>query len=149
MHPTTRSRVGGIFLYVVLVFVGVMFGASVYQRISIIPEWGGDLPQSVVSYFCGTNSGAAMDRFWTSVTAPTALVIILALILNWRLPARPRWISIGAVLFFVMLAWTALYFIPKDLLGLVSRGGDARGVCLFHQSCYSRERLGPVLGWVS
>ena len=124
MHATTRSRIGGIVLYIVLVFVGTMFGASVYQRISIIPEWGGDLPQSVVTYFRGTNSGQAMDRFWSSVTAPTAIVIILALALNWPLSARRRWISLGAALFFVMLAWTGLYFIPNGVMPLMQRGGD-------------------------
>ena len=40
---TRRQRLAAIVLWSALVFVGTMFGASVYQRISIIPEWGGDL----------------------------------------------------------------------------------------------------------
>ena len=105
-------------------FVGTMFGASVYQRISLIPEWGGDLPQSVLLYFHDAHAGRAIDRFWTAVTAPTAVVIILALVVNWPFGARRRWISLGAILFFVMLAWTVVYFIPKGVIPLMVRGGD-------------------------
>src|SRR5262245_33735994 len=101
-----------------------MFGASVYQRISLIPEWGGDLPQSVVLYFRDTHAGQAIDRFWTAVTAPTAVAIILALILNWPLVDRRRWILRGVILFFLMLAWTAAYFVPKGVIPLMLRGGE-------------------------
>jgi len=121
---TTRQRLATILLWSVLVFVGTMFGASVYQRISLIPEWGGDLPQSVLLYFHDAHAGRAIDRFWTAVTAPTAVVIILALVVNWPFGARRRWISLGAILFFVMLAWTVVYFIPKGVIPLMVRGGD-------------------------
>ena len=66
----------------------------------------------------------AIDRFWTVITAPTAVLVILALIVNWPLTARRRWISRGAILFFVMLAWTVVYFIPKGVTPLMVRGGD-------------------------
>jgi len=120
----TRQRLSVILLWSVLVLVGTIFGASVYQRISLIPEWGGAPPQSVVLYFRGTNAGQSIDRFWTSVTAPTAIAIILALILNWPFVTRRRWISRGAILFFVMLAWTAVFFVPKGVIPLMLRGGD-------------------------
>lgn len=121
---TTRERFADVLLWLVLVFVATMFGASVYQRISLIPEWGGALPQSVVQYFGDPRAGQAIDRFWTLVTGPTALAIILALIVNWSLAARRRWISRGAILFFVMLAWTVLYFIPQGVMPLMVRGGQ-------------------------
>ena len=70
-----RQSVAAVLLWSVLVFVGTMFGASVYQRISLIPEWGGDLPQSVVAYFGDPRAGQAIDRFWTLVTAPTVVLV--------------------------------------------------------------------------
>ena len=120
---STRQRFATVLLWCVLVLVGTMFGASVYQRISLIPEWGGDLPQSVVRYFSDARAGQAIDRFWTLVTGPTALAIIVALILNWPLVARRRWVSRGAILFFLMLAWTAAFFIPSGVMPLMVRGG--------------------------
>ena len=120
----TRQRLAIILLWSVLVFVGTMFGASVYQRISLIPEWGGALPQSVVRYFGDPRAGQAIDRFWTVVTAPTALVIVLALVVNWPFRARRRWIGLGAAVFFLMLVWTAVYFIPGGVIPLMVRGGE-------------------------
>ena len=120
---STRQRLAAVLLWGVLVLVGTMFGASVYQRISLIPEWGGALPQSVTLYFSDARAGQAIDRFWTLITGPTALAIVLALILNWPLVARRRWISGGALLFFAMLVWTAVYFIPGGVMPLMVRGG--------------------------
>ena len=79
---TRREGVAALLLWSVLVFVGTMFGASVYQRISLIPEWGGALRQSVVTYFGDPHAGQAIERFGTLVTAPTAVLVILALIVN-------------------------------------------------------------------
>jgi len=104
--------------------LSTMLGASVYQRVSLIPEWGGSLPQSVVSYFHGTGAGASIDRFWTGVTAPTALLVIFATLANRPALARRKWLAGGAILFFVMLAWTAVYFVPKGVVPLMQRGGD-------------------------
>ena len=65
----------------------------------------------------------AIDRFWTVITGPTALLIVLATILNWPLQARRLWLALGAGLFFVMLAWTVVYFIPGGVTPLMVRGG--------------------------
>jgi hypothetical protein len=120
----SRQSVATILLSIVLVMVGIMFGASVYQRIALIPEWGGALPESVVSYFRDPHAGQAIDRFWTLVTAPTAIAIVLTLIVNWPFIARRRWIARGAILFFLMLAWTVAYFIPRGVIPLMVRGGE-------------------------
>jgi hypothetical protein len=124
LQRTTRARLAVFLLWSVLVLVGTMFGASVYQRISLIPEWGGALPQSVTAYFGDPRAGQAIDRFWTAVTAPTAVAIILALIVNWPFVRKRRWIASGAILFFLLLAWTVVYFIPKGVMPLMVRGGN-------------------------
>jgi hypothetical protein len=54
----------------------------------------------------------------------TAIVGILALILNWPVLAQRPWLLGGAILFFLMLAWTALFFIPKGVMPLMQRGGE-------------------------
>jgi hypothetical protein len=119
----SRQRFAEVALWLALLLLTTMVGASVYQRISLIPEWGGALPESLVSYFRGTTAGASMDRFWQSVTAPTALLIIIAGIANWPARSRRKWLGAAGVLFFAMLIWTAAYFIPKGVIPLMQRGG--------------------------
>jgi hypothetical protein len=124
---TFRQHVETTLLWAALVLVGTMFGASVYQRISLIPEWGGDPPGSVLRFFGDPRAGQAIDCFWTVITGPTALLIVLATILNWPLQARRLWLALGAGLFFVMLAWTVVYFIPAGVTPLMVRGGAGLG----------------------
>ena len=68
---TTRQRFAEVLLWSVLVLVATMFGASVYQRISLIPEWGGALPQSVTLYFRDPHAGQRRGqvRIWFEVHA--------------------------------------------------------------------------------
>ena len=119
-----RQRFAEAALWLALLFLGTMLGASVYQRISLIPEWGGSLPQSVVTYFHGTTAGASIDRFWKSVTPLTALLIIVAIIANRSALSRRKWLGAAGLLFFAMLIWTAAYFIPRGVIPLMQRGGE-------------------------
>ena len=119
-----RQRFAEVALWSALLLLATMLGASVYQRVSLIPEWGGSLPQSVVSYFHGTSAGASIDRFWTSVTAPTALLVLTTVLANWPTVARRKWLGTAALLFFAMLIWTAIYFVPKGVIPLRVRGGE-------------------------
>jgi hypothetical protein len=48
----------------------------------------------------------------------------VVLIFNWPPVGRRRWISWGAVLFFLMLTWTVVYFIPRGVIPLMQQGGD-------------------------
>jgi hypothetical protein len=119
-----RQRVAEVALWLALLFVGTMWGASVYQRVSLIPEWGGSLPESVVTYFHGTSAGASIERFWKGVTAPTALLVLASVIANWSAVSRRKWVAAAAALFFAMLVWTFVYFIPGGVAPLMVRGGE-------------------------
>ena len=118
-----RQKIGEALLWMALLLVGIIIGASVYQRISLIPEWGGALPDSVVTYFRGTNAGASIGRFWANVLPPTALFVLAATAFNWPERARRRWLGVGALLFFAMLAWTEVYFVPKGVIPLMVHAG--------------------------
>jgi hypothetical protein len=119
-----RQRLGDVALWFALVFLATMLGASVYQRISLIPEWGGALPQSVVTYFHGTGAGASIDRFWRSVIPPTGVLVIIAILANRAALARRTWLGAAGILFFAMLIWTFVYFVPQGVIPLMVRGGE-------------------------
>ena len=114
---------GEVFLWAAILTVGVIVGASVYQRISLIPYWGGDLPGSIVTYFQGTSAAAAIGRFWETVLPPTAIFVALALLTNWPNRRRRKWLVIAATLFFAMLIWTAVYFVPSGVIPLMVHAG--------------------------
>jgi len=118
-----RQNIGEVSLWVALLLVGIIIGASVYQRISLIPEWGGNLPDSVGTYFQGTTNAAAIGRFWENALPPTAIMVVLTLLTNWPERSRRKWLIVGAIFFFAMLAWTAIYFVPSGVIPLMVRAG--------------------------
>jgi len=74
-----REVLGDLTLYGALFLVGILNEASIYQRIPLIPDWGGHLPDS---------------RFWSSILPPSALFILAALVLNWPDRSRRRWLAV-------------------------------------------------------
>ncbi|HYX29675.1 MAG TPA: hypothetical protein VE863_14005 [Pyrinomonadaceae bacterium] len=119
-----RQKIGEALLWMGLLFIGTIIGAEVYQRISLIPEWGGALPDSVITYFRGTHAAASIGRFWLSVLPATALVVVAATAFNWPERARRRWLGVGALLFVAMLVWTEVYFVPKGVIPLMAHAGE-------------------------
>jgi hypothetical protein len=118
-----RKRVGEILLWLALFFVGIIIGAEVYQRISLIPEWGGDLPGSLVRYFQGTTAAASIGRFWANVLPPTALLVVAAFVANWPDRARRKWLGVTLLFFLAALVWTEVWFVPKGVIPLMVKAG--------------------------
>lgn len=119
----TRSRLAELLLWIAIVMAGVVLGASVYQRIALIPDWGGNLPQSVIDYFGGTTAAASSARFWTRFLPPTGLVLLLALVAGWPDRLRRPWLALAFGLYLVGMVWTALWFIPKGVIPLMEQAG--------------------------
>ena len=118
-----RQRIAEALLWIALLFVATIIGAEVYQRISLIPEWGAALPDSVITYFRGTHAAASIGRFWISVLPPTALFVIGAGVFNWPDRPRRRWIGVGTLLFVAMLVWTEVFLVPKGVIPLMAHAG--------------------------
>jgi hypothetical protein len=118
-----RQVIADFFLYAAILFVGIVNGAEVYQRISIIPEWGGHLPESLIQYFQGTRAAASIGRFWGTCLPPTALLVIGAVAANWANRPRRKWLTLAGLLFLGALAWTEIWFVPKGVVPLMVRAG--------------------------
>jgi len=121
---SVRQKIAEALLWIALIFLSTIIGAEVYQRISLIPEWGGSLPDSLITYFRGTHAAASIGRFWIGILPPAALFVISAAAFNWPERARRRWLVIGALLFVAMLVWTELYFVPKGVIPLMAHAGE-------------------------
>lgn len=119
-----RRRFAEIMLWVAIVLSGIVFGASVYQRISIIPEWGGNLPSSVATYFQGTHAAAAIGRFWAHALPPTALVVLLTFAVGWPDRLRRPWLALALGLFLVAFIWTEAWFVPRGVIPLMVKAGN-------------------------
>lgn len=102
-----------LLLWLLVINLGIAFGAGLYESRVVIPAWAGMPPST------WPNTGL---MFWVYVTTiPLTLLTVLNAIAAWRerSPRRRRWLIAVAVLACERLA-TFGYFIPT-MVGLMDR----------------------------
>jgi uncharacterized membrane protein len=100
-----------ISLMVSIIFYGIFIGGIVYAHIVFFPPYLSALPASAAL----TNGPFALrdENFWTLIHPLATLALIVALALNWKVPARRKLIAIPLVLYVMALVVTFLYFVPE------------------------------------
>ena len=94
-------------LWLFIIFLGIAFGAGLYESRVVVPMWTSDPPASLAS----PDSG---HRFWAFVTTgPLTLLTVANLVaaLQTQGPARAWWLT-AAIVTLVERAATFGYFIP-------------------------------------
>jgi len=51
--------------------------------------------------------------FWTLIHPLAILSLIVALVLNWKIPARRKLIAVPLIVYVLAIVVTALYFVPE------------------------------------
>ncbi len=120
-----RSVLPSLTLWAFVLWSCVVLGASLYESLVVWPLVAVDPPRSLAA----TNQVlAAAERagmfFWSWATPVLGLVALAALLTSFGAP-RPlmTWRIAGAVLVFVVVAATLLYFRPTIVSLVVEHGG--------------------------
>src|SRR5256885_12033794 len=100
-----------ISLMVSIIFYGIFIGGIVYAHIVFVPPYLSALPGSAAL----TNGPYALhdEYFWMLIHPLSILTLIVALILNWKVPARRKLIAIPLVLYVIAIVVTLWYFVPE------------------------------------
>jgi hypothetical protein len=122
---TTVIKMPGrtIWLFLLVIFVGIQFGAGLYEKAVIVPQWG-DLPGDlVVGAIDASGMRSAGRVFWPFVSPVVGVLAIVNLVLAWRsqLPNRRWWIA-GAALMCGYAIFSYSYFVPEMLVLQSSAG---------------------------
>ena len=104
-------RYNTVALMLSIVFWGTLLGGIAYSHLVYFPVYLSDLPNSaaLVNGPYALNEG----RFWMTIHPLLLLSLLAALILNWRVKPRRKLIAISFAAYIVVLAVSALYFIPE------------------------------------
>ena len=108
--------VGIVILALAAMALVIVGGGAVYEHLAVVPQWRAAPPASL-TMFQGTyalNPG----RFWPFAHVAAVTLLLGALILDWRTPAR-TFIEMALGGYGVLLIVTALYFLPE--LGTITR----------------------------
>lgn len=94
----------------------IVIGGAVYEHMIVVPEWSAAPPLSL-SMFEG-KYGLKPESFWKLVHPVTTLLLGASIILN-RKTARRNHLLLVFTFYLVILAITAIYFVP-ELLSITS-----------------------------
>ncbi len=86
-------------------------GAQIFETAVIVPVWTASPPESF-HIFQG-NYGLDFKVFWIISHSIHELTFILAIIFNWKISNRRKWLLMLFAIHMVMRAWTLAYFAPN------------------------------------
>lgn len=94
----------------------MILGAAVYEHIAVIPAWSAAPPKSLTMY--QGEYGLHAEYFWMAIHPVTLLLLIIALVTNWKNERRKSLlIVIGSYVLIIII--TSIYFVP-ELISITS-----------------------------
>jgi hypothetical protein len=92
-----------------------IIGGAVYEHLTVVPQWAAAPPASL-SMFQG-KYGLNTAPFWKMIHPVSLLLMVAALIANWK-TARRKYILIPIAGYVLVLIITFVYFVP-ELLSII------------------------------
>ncbi|WP_454194453.1 DUF1772 domain-containing protein [Nocardia sp. Marseille-Q1738] len=104
-------------LWLLVIFVGIQFGAGWYEKLGIIPLWESAPPDQVLTAMEESGFKRAGRAFWPFVSPVVTLLSLINLFVAWRTPGPfRRWWIAGAAIMACYSATTYGYFATQMLL---------------------------------
>ncbi|MCA1622924.1 MAG: DUF1772 domain-containing protein [Acidobacteria bacterium] len=107
-------KIAQILLWIAVVAWSLWFGGLMYEMVVILPLWSSSLPESVMEWNARPQFVVNPTRFFAPVAVTTVLSSLLGLILGWKSGNRRIWLFLSAICAIVTLAFTLIYFFPKN-----------------------------------
>jgi hypothetical protein len=120
-----RNRtLNGLLWYSVFAW-GSWFGGTLYQMLVIVPIWSASPPESVYSFFLGTDYNRTIFNFFGPpfMVARVAPVFV-ALALAWRLPKHRTALGIAVLCLVATIVFTFTYVYPINAVLFAQAGVD-------------------------
>jgi hypothetical protein len=105
-----------VWVWLLVIFVGIQFGAGWYEKLAIVPLWADAQADQVLAVMESSGMKRAGRAFWPFVSPVVALLAVINVVVAWRSNATYRrwWLAAGAVMTVYALASYG-YFVPQML----------------------------------
>ena len=112
-----------VWLWLLVIFVGVQFGAGLYEKQAVVPLWAEVPPDQVVDQMLTSGMWTAGRAFWPFVSPVVAVLAVVNLVVARRSPVDYRgWWLAGSAFMVAYAVFSYSYFVPQ-MLTLQSSGG--------------------------
>jgi hypothetical protein len=105
------KKANEISLFATLVAWAMLIGGATYAHIVYFPAYLSGLPESN-SLITG-DYGLRDENFWLLLHPFAILSTTIALVLNWKMAMRRKFILIPAIIYALAIVSTAIYFVPN------------------------------------
>lgn len=129
-------------LYVAVFFWANIVGAITYAHIAFFSSYMVNLPESTL--LVNERYGIRDENFWMMIHPLAIVSTLAALVLNWKQRARKRLIAATAFTYLVVIAVTAIYFVPE----LVEFSESAQMPEVTAQQWLERGRTWQYASWI-
>ena len=116
-------------------------GGSFYEALVVYPAWSAAPPASL-ALLQGSNS-LQSTPFWIPIHVGLEILLVAALVLNWRAPGRRSLILVGLGIHVLVRVWTFLYFVP-EIMAFSSIPPDG----VYSPELAARTAMWGTLGWL-
>jgi len=106
------NRLNNLLLALGAISFITVIGGAVYEHLAFVPQWAAAPPTSLA--LLQGPYGMRPERFWMPIHPVTLLLMIAALVANWR-TVRRRAMSMALGGYTLVLIITGIYFVPELL----------------------------------
>lgn len=132
-------------LFIAISFWAIIVGGVVYSHIVYFPPYLSHLPES--NKLITGDYGLTEGNFWMFIHPVTLLSTIIALILNWKLQLRRRFILITLSIYTAALIATAFYFVPALTAFADSNNNPSISISEWYQRGQTWQHLSWIRGF--
>lgn len=108
------NKIGRYFLWISVAAWSLWFGGLMYEMAVVTPLWSANLPNSAVEWNSRPNFMLIPTPFYAPIAVTTILSALLAAIFGWKSGNRKVWLILSTVCAAATLAFTLIYFFPKN-----------------------------------
>ncbi len=109
-----KQYIAQILVWISVVAWSLWFGGLMYEMVVILPLWSALLPESVIEWNARPQYVINPTRFFAPVAVATVFSSLASLVFGWKSGNRRLWFVLSAVCAMATLAFTIIYFFPKN-----------------------------------
>lgn len=129
-------------LFIAITAWAILIGGILYAHIVYFPPYLSHLPES--NTLITGPFGLREESFWMRIHPFAILATIAALLLNWKIKARRKFILIATIIYALVIIATATYFLP----GLLAFAESGNSSTVTAAEWYQRGQTWQYLSWI-
>ncbi len=120
-----RNRITQVLLWLSILTMSIWVGGTVYQMVVVVPQWSASPPESVRTFFLGTQYNEMIRNFFGPRMMPFRVLPVLGVLLSgWNLKRHRKYFLLMAVCMAAGVLLTFGYIYPINDVLFTQAGGE-------------------------